>query len=123
MSDPASKPKTFSITWVSEHFKVALRTLRYWDACGLLLPSYSGKGRVYSEQDCQRIDLILKAKRMFFTPGQISKMIVEDGTGKLSLKIDKETFLRQSGIIERKKCAAQNAYDELQGIYSLSGKT
>ena len=56
-------------------YGVSLRTLRFYEARGLLQPLRTGTLRSYSAKDCIRLELILKGKKLGFSLSEIAKLI------------------------------------------------
>ena len=72
----------FTISDLARDFGVTLRTLRFYEARGLLSPARSGMTRIYSGRDRARLALILKGKQLGFTLVEIRAMLAqEDGKG------------------------------------------
>lgn len=72
----------FTISDLARDFGVTLRTLRFYEARGLLSPARSGMTRIYSGRDRARLALILKGKQLGFTLVEIRAMLAqEEGKG------------------------------------------
>ena len=58
------KPKYRMISWVAEKYDVHPQTLRLWEREGLLQPTRSrGNTRLYDEESCERLEVILALTR------------------------------------------------------------
>jgi MerR family transcriptional regulator/heat shock protein HspR len=58
------KPKKYTISAVAEQYGIHPQTLRLYEREGLLKPSRSAKGRrYYTEEDIERLELILSLTR------------------------------------------------------------
>src|ERR671919_182902 len=58
------KPKTYTISAVSEQYDIHPQTLRLYEREGLLKPSRSeGNTRLYTDEDLERLEVILKLTR------------------------------------------------------------
>ncbi|UZE94469.1 MerR family transcriptional regulator [Alkalimarinus alittae] len=68
--------KTFSISDLSKEFDVTTRTIRFYEAEGLLAPTRDGQKRIYSDQDRVNLKLILRGKRLGFSLSE-SKALIE----------------------------------------------
>lgn len=66
---------TFSIRQLSEEFEVTPRTLRYYEAEGLVRPERRGTVRIYSAGDRERIRQILRAREMGLSVREIGDLI------------------------------------------------
>lgn len=63
---------------LARDFSVTLRTLRFYEARGLLSPVRDGMQRIYSAGDRARLALILKGKQLGFTLTEIRAMLAEE---------------------------------------------
>jgi DNA-binding transcriptional MerR regulator len=115
----------YSIGDLARKFNVSLRTLRFYESRGLLSPSRAGRQRVYPRKQADRLNVILKAKKLGFTLAEIRQMIAEgrDEASRQALKLSREKCLEQIGVFERKLAEIEEALAELRWIYtSLSAK-
>src|ERR1700756_4785901 len=69
----------YSIGDLAKKFDVSLRTLRFYESRGLLSPTRHGRHRRYGRNDADRLTIILKAKKLGFTLGEIREMIAGEG--------------------------------------------
>jgi DNA-binding transcriptional MerR regulator len=67
--------RTYSIAQLAEELGVTLRTIRFYEAKGLIAPQRVGKTRVYTHRDRVRLILILRGKRMGFSLGEIKEFL------------------------------------------------
>ena len=59
-----TKPRYRMISWVAEKYDVHPQTLRLWEREGLLRPNRSqGNTRLYDEETCRRLEVILTLTR------------------------------------------------------------
>lgn len=65
---------TYSISDLSREFGVTTRTIRYYEAQGLLSPSRTGVNRVFSSRDRVRLKLALRGKRLGFSLAEIREL-------------------------------------------------
>lgn len=74
---------TFGIGELANAFGITTRTIRFYEARGLLAPRRIGKTRVYGERDRVRLQLILRGKRLGFSLAEIREWLdlydLEDG--------------------------------------------
>lgn len=75
-----------TIEVVAKMFRVSSWTLRFYEWRGLILRESTGDGAVFSWRDCERIALIVKAKKAGLTIRQIAP-IVKAMNGTVSLDI------------------------------------
>jgi len=115
---------SYSIGELARKFDVTLRTLRFYESRGLLSPSRQGQRRRYGRDDVDRLTVILKAKKLGFTLGDIRDMIAADGeASRHALKLSREKCLEQIAVFERKLVETEEALAELRWIYtSLSAR-
>lgn len=74
IADPRDKHQ-YSISDLSEEFKVTARALRFYEDEGLISPVRRGLTRVYTKRDRARLAWILRAKRVGFSLSDIREMI------------------------------------------------
>jgi len=87
---------------VSRLCGVTLRTLRFYETRGLISPRRNGRVRMYSPIELDRINRILRAKRLGFTLSEIAQMIeVKDGHGSSpGLQLTPQKCLQQISHLE-----------------------
>jgi len=66
---------TYSIADLAREFDVTARTLRHYEAEGLLTPRREGQTRLYSARDRARLAWILRGRRVGFSLGEIAEML------------------------------------------------
>lgn len=73
----------YRIGELAQRYQVNKDTLRFYDKCGLLVPSSRSESgyRIYTENDEQRLAFILRAKAIGFSLTDIEEL--------LSIKVDK----------------------------------
>lgn len=74
VADPRDRHQ-YSISDLSEEFKVTARALRFYEDEGLIAPIRRGLTRVYTKRDRARLAWILRAKRVGFSLSDIREMI------------------------------------------------
>jgi DNA-binding transcriptional MerR regulator len=124
-SDASREEATYSIGDLAKKFGVSLRTLRFYESRGLLSPGRQGHHRRYGRKDADRLTVILKAKKLGFTLGEIGEMIAAEGgeASRHALKLSREKCLEQIALFERKLAEIEEALAELRWIYtSLSAR-
>ena len=92
--DETGRPGYATITQVTREFDVTTRTLRFYEAEGMLTPLRRGRSRLYSQRERTRLKLILRGKRLGLSLAEIREIIdmydAEPGEeGQLSLLVDK----------------------------------
>jgi DNA-binding transcriptional MerR regulator len=67
--------QTFSISELAREFDVTPRTIRYYEAEGMLAPDRKGQRRIYSPRDRVKLALILRGKRLGFSLAEAREII------------------------------------------------
>lgn len=65
----------YTVNQLAEELGVTARTLRFYEAKGLLLPRRLGTTRVYTKRDRARLMLILRGKRLGFSLAEIREYL------------------------------------------------
>ena len=118
---------TYSIGDLAQEFDVTLRTLRFYEARGLLTPTRSGMTRVYSERDRARLSLILKGKQLGFTLVEIRAMLADAEKEKTAnaptiggLQLSKAQILEQLDLLKNQQEEIKTAIAELEAALGRS---
>lgn len=69
------QPTTWSIAQLADDFGITHRTLRHYEAIGLLTPERRGTVRIFHRRDRTRLELILRGKRIGFPLEEIRRII------------------------------------------------
>lgn len=76
-----AKQDDWGIALTAEHFEITTRALRFYEDKGLLTPHRIGGRRVFNAEDRERLEKILRAKRIGFSLEDIKQFLdVTDGT-------------------------------------------
>ena len=67
--------RTWTVGALADELGVTTRTLRFYEAEGLIAPARSGTNRVYDNRDRTRIKLILRGKRFGMTLAEIREIV------------------------------------------------
>lgn len=67
-------PRTYSISELAQEFGVTTRTIRHYEAQGLLNPMRDGTSRIFSPRDRVRLKLALRGKRLGFSLNEIREL-------------------------------------------------
>ncbi|MTI44176.1 transcriptional regulator, MerR family [Roseibium hamelinense] len=99
--------RLFTITHLTQEFDVTTRTLRFYEAQGLVTPQRRGRQRLYTPADRTRIKLILRGKRLGFSLAEIKEMIEMYGkapgeAGQLRLLMTKIAD-RRAELLEKRR--------------------
>ena len=71
----ATDVDTYSISDLAAEFGVTTRTIRFYEAEGLISPTREGQRRIFSGRDRTRLKLILRGKRIGFSLAEIREII------------------------------------------------
>ncbi len=74
MAAPA-EAKTWTVGELAEELGVTTRTLRFYEAEGLIAPARAGSSRVYDHRDRTRLRLILRGKRFGMSLSEIREIV------------------------------------------------
>ncbi|EFO29268.1 MerR family transcriptional regulator [Roseibium sp. TrichSKD4] len=99
--------RLYTITQLTQEFDITTRTLRFYEAQGMLTPQRRGRQRLYRPADRTRLKLILRGKRLGFSLAEISEMIEMYGTapgeeGQLRLLMQKIAN-RRAELVEKQR--------------------
>ena len=72
---PGGGQAAYTIADLAREFDVTTRTLRFYEAEGLIAPARRGQRRIFSPRDRVRLRLILRGKRLGFSLGEIREII------------------------------------------------
>lgn len=97
----------YTITQLTQEFDITTRTLRFYEAQGLVSPNRRGRQRLYTPGDRTRIKLILRGKRLGFSLNEIKEMIEMYGSapgeaGQLRLLLDRIAARREE-LLEKQR--------------------
>ncbi|MEP4887991.1 MAG: MerR family DNA-binding transcriptional regulator [Alphaproteobacteria bacterium] len=67
--------QTFSISDLAQEFDITPRTIRHYEAEGLIKPDRDGQRRIYSGRDRVRLALVLRGKRLGFSLAEAKEII------------------------------------------------
>lgn len=108
----------YSISDLATEFNVTLRTLRFYEARGLVKPRRSGLTRIYSARDRSRIALILKGKQLGFTLVEIRAMLANEESrevgGTSGLKLSMTQIEEQITLLTGQRADIEIALRELE---------
>jgi DNA-binding transcriptional MerR regulator len=131
-SAPAEPASGFTISDLARDFGVTLRTLRFYEARGLLSPARSGMTRIYSARDRARLALILKGKQLGFTLVEIRAMLAneekkategEKSASVGGLHLTRGQITEQLELLRSQRGEIDSAITELEGTLVRLGKS
>jgi DNA-binding transcriptional MerR regulator len=114
----AASCRTFTIAQLAQEFGLTLRALRFYEDRGLLSPRRDGTSRVYTPHDWERLSVIVKAKALGFTLGEIADTLgtettQSDATG---LSLTAAQVADQIAHLEQQKVKIESALAALQTL-------
>ena len=114
----AAAERPFTIGDLAREFGLSLRTLRFYESRGLLVPGRAGRSRHYTSADRVRLQMILKGKRLGFSLTEIAALIdVADEELGEQLAMDAELVLSQIKQLEAQRSEIDQAIEELHRQY------
>ncbi|MDP9091515.1 MAG: MerR family DNA-binding transcriptional regulator [Actinomycetota bacterium] len=109
MSSVVEAGRTWTVRQLADELGVTIRTLRFYEAEGLISPMRSGINRVYSQRDRARLRLILRGKRFGMSLAECREIVdMYDGAA-TSERRQLETLLRRLSAIAADLQARQEA--------------
>ena len=72
---PTTEDRTWTVGELAEDLGVTTRTLRFYEAEGLVLPHREGGNRVYGQRDRARLRLILRGRRFGMTLAECREIV------------------------------------------------
>ncbi len=103
-----------SIGDMARTFNVSQRTLRFYEDRGLLSPRRDGNARLYGASERQRLDMILRAKRLGFTLTEIIRFADRSSAESPAFALDRDQISAQIEHLERQRHSLDMAIVELQ---------
>lgn len=111
-----ARGREYTIGDLAREYGVTLRTLRFYEDWGLLAPRREGQTRYYTARDRDRFSVILKAKALGFTLGEIQEIVSREGEGSATFQVSSDAIEQQISHLERQLRETQSALDELRAM-------
>ena len=115
----ANMPELYSITELAGEFGISTRTIRFYEAKGLISPKRVGSTRVFRRRDRARLILILRGKRLGFTLREISEYLglydIDPSQSAQTAHLDRQVGERIA-MLERQLSDLQTTLRELRDI-------
>src|SRR5262249_56732290 len=109
----------YTIGDLAREFDVTLRTLRFYESKGLIKPRRQGMTRIYSQEDRERLALILQGKRLGFTLREIRELVASQGHAKsAALPLSRDQCLAQIKLLEKQKRDIETELAKLRRNYT-----
>ena len=95
LARPAARAaaRSWTVRELADEFAVTTRTLRFYEAEGLLAPERNGTARSYSARDHARLQLILRGRRFGMSLGEIADIVSMYDGAESSEKLQLSTLL------------------------------
>lgn len=111
------RPEHYSITELTREFDVSTRTLRFYEAEGLLKPVRHGRQRLFRPADRTRLKLILRGKRLGFSLAEIKQLFelfkAPEGERR-QLEALVEAIALRKRELEQKRCDLEETLADLE---------
>src|ERR1051325_7661227 len=75
MTSAAEAHKTWTVGQLADELGITTRTLRFYEAEGLITPERAGANRVYGQRDRARLRLILRGRRFGMTLAECREIV------------------------------------------------
>ena len=75
MSSRTEEGRTFTVRELADELGVTTRTLRFYEAEGLVSPQRAGTSRVYTQRDRARLRLILRGRRFGMSVAECREIV------------------------------------------------
>jgi DNA-binding transcriptional MerR regulator len=75
MAPTTEASRTWTVGELAEELNITTRTLRFYEAEGLITPARSGTARIYDHRDRARMRLILRGKRFGMSLAEIAEIV------------------------------------------------
>jgi len=72
---PRVPAPTYTIGELAREFGLTTRAIRFYEDCGLLLPTRAGRNRVYSARDRARLRLTARGRRLGLRLAEIKELV------------------------------------------------
>ena len=89
--------RLYTIGELAEEFDVTTRTIRFYEAKGLIMPARRGVARCYGRRDRARLKLILRGKNLGFSLEVIAQYLLKGTRVAVVGRLQHRTYTRQDG--------------------------
>jgi DNA-binding transcriptional MerR regulator len=119
MTQTTAAEHLYSVSQLGNDLGLTARTIRFYEAKGLIAPQRAGNNRVYTSRDRARMILILRGKKLGFTLREIKEYLdlydadpTHAKQTRLLLKAVRSRILQ----LEEQRVALQEALSELRTV-------
>lgn len=116
LSDAEEDRRLLTISEMADRFQTTLRTLRFYEARGLIHPIRKGMTRWYDVQTQRRFELIDEGRKLGFTLTEIGDLLGNSTTAS-SLKLTVQKIRDQIAHLERQRDEVERALVALRQRY------
>jgi DNA-binding transcriptional MerR regulator len=109
----------YSVTELGRDLGVSARTIRLYEAKGLISPCRAGNNRVYTNRDRSRMILILRGKRLGFTLREIKEYLDlydVDPTHAKQLRLLLKSVASRVSRLQEQRIALDETLEELREV-------
>jgi len=107
----------FTVAELAQEAGVTVRALRFYQSEGLL-PRREGQAALFSQDDRNSVDFILRGKRLGFTLAEIREMLEARARGVVgSLPVTRKKCSEQIKLLEQQRNDVDRALVELRQVY------
>jgi len=109
----------YSVTQLGNDLGVTARTIRFYEAKGLIAPQRAGNNRVYTSRDRARMILILRGKKLGFTLREIKEYLDlydADPTHAKQIRLLLKAVRSRIVQLEEQRVALHDALAELRTV-------
>jgi DNA-binding transcriptional MerR regulator len=109
----------YSVTELGNDLGITARTIRFYEAKGLIAPQRAGNNRVYTARDRARMILILRGKKLGFTLREIKEYLDlydADPTHARQIKLLLKAVRSRILQMEEQRVALHQALTELRAV-------
>jgi DNA-binding transcriptional MerR regulator len=119
MKRPAVAEDLYSVTQLGNDLGLTARTIRFYEAKGLIAPQRAGNNRVYTSRDRARMILILRGKKLGFTLREIKEYLDlydADPTHAKQIRLLLKAVRSRIAQLEEQRVALHEALSELRTV-------
>ena len=121
--DPASAEDRWTVGELAAELGVTTRTLRFYEAQGLICPARTGTARVYDHRDRARMRLILRGKRFGMSLAEIAEIVgMYDGAASSERRQLQQLIGRLDDIAEDLRARARDLQRTLDEVGEVAGQ-
>jgi DNA-binding transcriptional MerR regulator len=114
---PRGASTALAIGDLASEFSISTRTIRFYEACGLMRPERRGVMRIFGPADRQRLALIVRAKNLGFSLEEIGEhLALFDAAAAGEPRVLKARADKQIALLEGKRADLMFALRDLRRL-------